>query len=824
MKNESTGEAPGPRDFIGRLSSGFGALAGWSFDHRWWVVALSLALLGGSLALASRVEIDSSYEAYFDPNDPTFLYYDDYLEVFGSDEVSYILYSAPDVTHGPWDYEVMQRIVELTEALESEVPFVYEVNSLANAELMVGETDGISILKLSDDFPEDQTALLTLRDRYLDKPMFVGGMLSADAQHGAIIIEMDRTSTDPLEEIRLDPEGGDGLDNLYPQVTDAAIEEILARPEYAGIQFYHSGDVPMNAAYNLILTNESALLDGITAIVIAVVLALFFRSFVGMIAPVIVVQLSVISTVAFVVLIGWELDMSFGGTPTLLTAIGVAHSVHILSEFRARFAAMGDRRAALVETLQLVGTPCLLTSVTTAIGFGSMSFSPIKSLSHMGVYSAFGVLAAFALSLTLLLAFLSFGSPHPKPGRRGAVGATAKGGAFMQRLLGRTAELVVHHAGLVFAGFAVLFLFSMVGIAQIKVDSNWLNDFSDEMPLKQATIVVDEVMGGVTNLILLFDSGAPEAAKNPEVLAEIARVQDWANAQPLVRKSYSLVDILADLNQTFHEDDPEWHRVPDSRELVAQYLVLYEGAGGTEASQYVSSDYQVAALELRLALASTQQTAGLVRSLNAELAASPVEASTLRMTGIGALWLKLMDYIVSSQIYGFLIAFAVIGAILCLLFGSLRTGLVAMVPNLSPVLLCLGLMGWLEINLDYNKVMIAAVAMGIAVDDTIHLMLRTRFEFARTGNYPAAVRAATLDVGRALLITSVALVCGFLVLTLSVLDSQAMRGILLSITIAVALVADFLLLAAMVLIFKPFGPERAGVGAGVGDEAVREAA
>jgi predicted RND superfamily exporter protein len=205
---------------------------------------------------------------------------------------------------------------------------------------------------------------------------------------------MDRTSTDPIEEIQLDPEGGDGLDNLYPQVTGEKIEEILARPEYAGIRFYHSGDVPVNTAYNRIIEREGPLLSQICAVVISALLAFFFRSLMAVIGPMAVVQLSIIVAVAVVGLLGWKLDLMFGSVPNLLTAVGVAHSVHILSEFRALHAELGDRREALCRTLQLVGAPCLLTSLTTAVGFYALSVSPIKAISHMGVYSAAGVIAA----------------------------------------------------------------------------------------------------------------------------------------------------------------------------------------------------------------------------------------------------------------------------------------------------------------------------------------------------------------------------------------------------------------------------------------------
>jgi predicted RND superfamily exporter protein len=525
--------------------------------------------------------------------------------------------------------------------------------------------------------------------------------------------------------------------------------------------------------------------------------------------------------VGFIALLGWKLDLAFTSAPTLLTAIGVAHSVHILSEFRARFAALGDRRDALVATFALIGTPCMLTSVTTAVGFLAMSFVPIKGIAHMAVYNAFGVLAAFLLSFTLLVAFLSFGRRAP---RRIAPGDTMPPihGRWMRAGLLGVARFVMRRRVPILVAFGAVFALSIAGIARLTVDSNWLEDFSDDMPIKAVTQRVDAVMGGVTNLILLFDGGAPDAVKEPAVLRDIERVQRWADARPhLVRKSYSLVDILKDLNQSFHAEDPAWFRLPESRDLVAQYLLLYETAGGGESDEYVSSDYRRSSLELRLRLAMTGETAALVRDLEAELAARPLEASTLSLTGIGALWLKLLDYIVGSQIQAFLVAFSAIAVLMCLLFWSVRTGAISMMPNLSPVLLILGVMGWLGIPLDYNKVSIAAVAMGIAVDDTIHLVSRYRHEFQRLGRYDEALLAAMLGVGRALIVTSVALVLGFLVLVLSLLDSQATFGILLAATITTALVADFLLMPALVLTVHPFGPEGAGTQA---SPAIRAAA
>ncbi len=833
-----TRPTPTSRDFVAAMNERFAAIAGWSFDHRWIVLLLCCAAIFGAAKLSGLARVDASYESYFDPQDPIYLAYEQYRDDFGSDEVSYILYAAPEAEHGPWNLDVMRRVLELTEALEDEVPFIYEVKSLANAELTVGVADGIEIRELADDFPETQEELLALRDQYLAKPMLVGGLVSADATHAAITIEMDRSSTDPLEDIRHDTtlseaEGLNALENLYPQVTDDAIAAILARPEYADIVFRHTGDVPFNAVYNRIIEEETGFLFMMTCLVIGVILAVCFRSTVGVLAPLAVVSLSMMFSMALIGALGWMIDLSFSSVPTLLTAIGIAHSVHILNGFRMKLRELGNRREALVQTVRLVGTPCLLTSLTTAAGFAAMSFVPIKSIAHMGVYSAFGVLAAFFLSLTLLMALLSFdpmaflrrvtGAGEPaQPMHTPAASPNADVGRQRVRAaLDAIAAFDIRHRRAILAGFALLFVASFVGMTRIVADSNWLDDFSDEVPLKVDAEYVDEVMGGSTNIIYVFDAGEPDAIKEPAVLREMERVQEIAEKHDLVRKSYSLVDILKDLNQAFHEGDPAYYVIPETRELVAQYLLLYETSGGEEAEELVSSDYQRASLEFRLAIAPTSHTADLVAAIDAELEREPLEAATASLTGIGALWLILLDYIVSSQITGFLLAFCVIAVMMVTVFRSFSVGLISMVPNLTPIAFVLGLMGVLGIYLDYSKVSIAAVAIGIAVDDTIHLMSRYRFEFRRLGNYREALHAALGDVGRALFITSIALVCGFSVFALSIQPTQAMFGLLLSVTIVTALVADLLLMPALVLTFEPFGPEGERVRA---PEALREAA
>jgi hypothetical protein len=791
---------------IGAINRAFARLAGWCFDHRFLVLALCAAAIAGSVALAGRTRIDNSYEAFFAPGDPSYRDYLKYREDFGSDEVSYLMYEAP-ASSDVFDLAVMEKIAKLTEAIEDEVPFIFEVTSLSNAELVTPTADGLAIRKLWRDFPHTPEAMREARESFLSKPLYVGGLLTPDARHGAISIDMDRTSTDAIDILRLDPNGGDGLGNLYPQVTYEKIEEILARPEYQGLRFYHSGDVPLNAIYNRIIEHESGTLQLISSAVIGVLLAFFFRSIVGVVAPLAVVQIAIIATVAFIGAIGWKLDMMFGQVPNMIVTVGIAEAVHILSEFRSFFRKLGDRRAALVQTLSVIGAPCLLTSATTAVGFLALAVSPVVSLSHLAVYTAFGVVAAFALTMTLLPALLSF--PRRTPRASDAAGAAdEKGGAALQRAFATLAAWNVKHRVPILIAFTAISLISVAGITRLVIDTNWLDDFSERVPLKHATARIDEVMGGMSNLVYLFDSGKSEGIRNPAVLREIERLQGVSEQHDyVVRKAYSIVDIVKDLNQSFHDGDPAYYAIPESRELVSQLLLLYETSGGDEVQEWATTDFSRANLELRLRIAPVSLTERLVGDIDTALASDPIEGAAVSLSGIGALWLELLDYIVTTQVQGFLYAFALIGVMMCFVFGSLRTGLLSMIPNLWPILLTLGSMGWLGIPLDYNKVMIATVALGIAVDDTIHFVTRYHHEFRTRGSYAEALTAAMSDVGRAVFITSLILVLGFLVSLFSVLDAQAKSGSLMAGTIAIALVADLFFTPALVLTLKPFGPE-----------------
>ncbi|MFO7558679.1 MAG: MMPL family transporter [Desulfobacterales bacterium] len=794
-------------NLIEKLNRTFEKFGAWSYDHRWIVLGISLAVFLICIYFAKDVRFDNSFESFFDRDDPVYTRFLEFRENFGSDEIAYILYEAPGKENGVWDLGVMHDIDEISKKIQKKVPFVKRVLSLSNAEFIEGRPGELIIHDILKDFPENQEEMLKIRNKVLAKPLYVNGLADASGQFGAIVVEMHKSSIDPPEEIQVDPEKGNELFNLYPQATAVVIKNILSEYEKKGIVFYNTGDVELNSEYNIITMKESERLGIITFIVIGILLAFFFRSVNGVIGPLAVVGLSILISVSFMGFLGWKFDLMFSMLPTVLIAVGVADAVHIINDFQTYHKSLNDRREAIKRTIYLTGLPCLFTSLTTVAGFTSMTISPIKAIKHFSIYSAVGVAGAFILSVTFLVVFLSFGNRQfekisPKKSNK-----NNEGTALLKKSLLVVAAFDIRNRLTIIIVSLFIFGFAIAGVFRIKVDSSFISEFSDKLEIKRVTQRVDEVMGGTVSYSYVFNTDRTDGILEPDVLREIEALQNKADRMDIVMKTYSIVDLLKDINKSLHDEDPSYYILPETAEQAAQYLLIYEMSGGNELENYISTNYDSANLEVRTKLADASEIQKFVAEIDRFLESRPVNEIKPAMTGMGALWFRLIDYIVQSQIRGFLLAFSVIAVMMCILFGSVRVGMLSMIPNLSPVIITLGVMGWAGIPLDYIKLMLGCLAIGIAVDDTIHLVTRYQHEFRRSGNYEKALYRSMTHVGRALFITSIVLVSGFLVFLNSLMDSLAQFGVLVAATISVALLADFFLMPALVMTFKPFGPE-----------------
>lgn len=784
----------------------FGWLAEWLVEQRLLVLMLSLAMMMVAVLGVSKVRVDTSIGNIFTPSDPSYIAYQQYLEDFNSDEVCYVLYSGSR-EHGVFDIELMRSVAELTEILEAEVPFVDEVVSLANVEFVeaVGEDD-IQIDDLLRDFPVSQAELTQRKPKVLAKKNFHNLVISEDAKFAAIVVKMAASRLDDLQQLKLDPAGNTFSSNIYPSVSFNKVREILQRPEYANFDFYVTGDVSINSERNRILTVNNALIV-LASLVVVLLLSMFFfnATVIGVLGPLLVVLMSILLTVGIMGFQGWSVGIFFGMVPTLLCAIGVAQSVHILIDYQRTFVETHDRNQAIRQAIRKVGGPCLLAAATTAVSFLVMVVSDMRSLRELAVYAAIGIMATFFISLAVLAVSLS-----RRPGSA-------------QNLQNIYTDFSVHNIvnswiesairvnlkwpAQILMLSATVTIVGILGLQHLQVRVELIKDFKPTVQIRKHTEFVEQQMSGNASLVYLIDSGVPDGIKTTEFVNSLERLQNFADSIDLVRDSRSINNILKELNQSFHQDQSAWFVLPDSNELLSQYLLVYEFSGGEQLPDFVSQDYSRTALKLRLAMASSQEIATVVEQLENYLRNHPVANSTAQATGMGLLWVKIGEYIIDTQVKSYLLVFLMIGVVVSLVFGSLKIGMVSMIPNLAPIFICMGVMGWVGLPLDHFKIMLGTIALGIAIDDTIHLMTRFRSRFLSIGNYDRAMARCLRDVGPALIITTLILVGAFSTFAFSEMQTLASFGYLLAASITLALLADLYLMPCLITRLQLFGPE-----------------
>ncbi len=786
---------------IDGLNRIFAEVADWSVDHPKSITAIVVVLAGIGLYFASGARPDNSLDSYFVKNDPTLISYKEYVKEFNSDEITYILYRVPNTEYGPFDLDAMRKIIKLTDTLELELPFVRKVTSLANAEFIEADGDFLKIHDLMYEAPETQEELLKLRDLAMSKPTYVAGIIDKTAIYAAIIVDMSRTSTDPIEKIRYNPEGGDGTDNVYPYVSYYKVKEILARPEYQGIDFYLSGDAPLNAWYAETEGREITTQTLASFVLVGFISAILMRiRFAGLIGPLVVVSLSLILSVGLIGLLKVKISMLFMLFPVLLTAIGVAQCVHLLSEYQHQLNLDNDKKRALKSAVGQVGAATLACAVTTALGFLATGPSKLRPLQDFAIYASFGVMMTFVFSITVLIVILSLGQrlstkrAERKPGNNPVI-------AWM---IEKIIAFDLKRPKLIIGLWAALVAVAVVGIALLRVDFNYMTEIKEHVEVRQHMQKAEDTMGGFLSTVYIFDTGTPDGIKNPALLARIERLQHLADTQELVKKSYSLPDILKDINQSFHGGDRAYYKIPEDRQTIAQYLMIYEMSGGNELEKFVNFDRSKTILTLRVKLADASKVRNVIGVLNKSLQDDPVLQARVEVTGIGFLWIKFAEFISHSQISAYSLAFVMIALVLWVLFGF-KSGMLAMIPNVLPIVLVLGYLGWRDIHLDYMKILLATTVMGVAVDDTIHLLARFRSEFLRHADYRRALTETLRVVGPPMTITSIILSLAFLVFLNSEMAILAQFGVLLAGTFTVALLADLFLTPALILTFRPFG-------------------
>ncbi|MGB5338477.1 MAG: MMPL family transporter, partial [Gammaproteobacteria bacterium] len=563
----------------------------------------------------------------------------------------------------------------------------------------------------------------------------------------------------------------------------------IVEQEKGDNEIWYTGAPHFKVSLIKILLHELIWTPPIIAAVLAIILAISFRTLSGVAVPLITISAGVIMTLGTIVALGYSLSMISVLVPPLLMILGLSYSVHVVSAYHQERTGAANNTATLKVTLEHVMLPVLLTGLTTIAGFIALVVNPIEAVREFGIFSVIGIAIITILSVTLtpaLLKYLDRGKPSAGSDRQAVT-------PVFERFIDRIAAFDLNHRRKIFTVSAMLFALAIVGMSSIKVSTDFLASFAEDSEVRIGFNVVNDRLGGANPLSIVIEGSQPNIFKEPANLLIIRELQAWLEAQPEIGGTTSVADYLMLVNQAFHDNEPAFYRIPDNRRLITQLLFL---GSNEDMDRIVDARFQTTSIVVRSKIFSSEDMAGLIDRINARLQEFP-EHMRATVTGNAVLINETLASIVVGQARSVGLALLIVYAILSTMFMSSRIGFIALIPNIIPVAVYFGSLGFFGISLNPSTSLIAPMVLGIAIDDTIHYFARFNREIKRFADDKKATVAALKAVGRPVTFTSIGLCLGFLVLTTSELSMQVQVGIMASYALAVAWLSDFVLTPAL---------------------------
>lgn len=788
--------------------------------YRVAVIAVSLVVAAGLASGLRDLTLETSFNDYLARDNPKQLVYDAFREEFGSDESIVLILQPREI----YDLGFLGSLRSLHEALEAELPWVEDVTSLVNARYSYGAGDSLISEGLMETWPQDEEGLADLRRRVEENPLYRNILVSEDGSTTTILIETDG-SLAPVDDSslggfeaddgsgRADDASGSGdlltTDQII-ELTDA-LERVLSQHRIPEVEIHVAGMPVFSRELGDMLTRDVVIFVSASLLLIGALLLLLFRTAVGILYPLLVVSLSVLSTLGWMGHVGLPLTAVTEILPSLLLTIGIGDAVHVVAMFYKRGEGGSSAPDCIRWALSHSGLALVMTSLTTAASMASFNVAELQPLIDLGRAAPFGVGIALFFSLGLLPALLA--SAQPQPDRRATGGWRQN---LADRALSSSSRFGSSHGPLVAGSVAGLVAVALVGASMLHFSQDDLQWLPARNGTRVATEILNQVMGGGEPLEVLIDSGSADGLHDPGVLRAIEAMQAYAERAKVgevsVGQGVSVVDVLKEIHKALHGGSSDFYVLPQTRELVSQELLLFENAGTDDLEDVLDARHQKARMLLTVpfvdALNYPRFAADLSREFDEILERHGLEGRVeVTITGAVTLAGETFDLLFVSMTRSYALAFVLIAGLMMLLIGDLRLGVISILPNVAPIAIILGLMGWLDAPLDVSSMLIGGILIGIAVDDTIHFVHNYNRYYRRFGCAQRAVRETLRTAGRAMLVTSVVLSLGFFVLMAASLENIADFGLLCGVGVILAFLADVVMMPALVAMARPCGPD-----------------
>ena len=743
-------------------------------ERRWATIALSLLVML-VLAAGARhiVEVDVDVRNHFGSDDPHIVALDLLEDTYALSDAALVAV-APD-SGAIFTREALVAVEELTDRLWR-TPWVTRVDSITNHSHSEGVEDELIVDPLIDDAgslsDDDMERIRTIA---LGTEEVAGRFVSRDGRVAGLVVSV------ALPEDR---------QRGKQEVTDFLHATVAAaREAHPDIGYHLTGELVLNRAMRDAIDDEMGVLAPVALGTMLLVAILLLRSIWGTVAIVVMLVAVLASALGFTGWTGMRLFGESGAALFVLMAVTVAHSVHVIEGMVAGLRQGMDRKQAAIRSMEINTWPVFLTSLTTAIGFLSLNFADMPPFQVMGNMVAFGALCAFVWSVTLLPALLSLVPIRGRPPPAGKLDVFERLGRF-----------VVSWRLTLLWSFGALIVVLVAGISRIDLEENWLELLDESYEFRRSTDFISENFTGVESYEYSLDSGREGGITDVEYLRRVDAFAQWYRAQPEVAHVFAVTDIMKRLNRNLHGDDPAFHVLPDDSDLAAQYLLLYEFSlpVGRDLNNLIDVERSATRMTVVLKSLSTTEKIALDNRAQAWLRENAPGLET-GATGVAVVGARSIQRNIEGMLVGTTVAMGIVSLLLLFVFRSVRLGLISLVPNFVPAAMAMGLWGYAVGEVGVAASVVTAIAFGIIVDDTIHFM--TKYVAARkSGLLPSeSVQSAFRSVGRALVVTTVVFGLGFMVFGASGMATNQALGLLVGMTVIIALLADFLFLPPLLM-------------------------
>lgn len=783
-----------------RCEVAFGKIAGWSFKHRWLSICLVLIIFLPMLSQIPRLQVDTSNESFFRADDKVLVDYNEFRNQFGKDEFIIIAISGEEV----FNQDLLEKLRNLHNDLEQKVPYLDEITSLVNVRNTWGKEDELIVEDFLETWPDDTDDLAALKKRAAENTLYENFILNDKGTMTAIIIKP--LACNPDSETLLQEEGSCGpMTSAQNREMISSITPILAEYDAADFSIAASG-MPVVIEYlNITLEKDLGIVIPMIFLMVIIFLSLLFRRISGIVYPIIIFVISLLSAVGIMAALAIPMTSFTTILPSFILVVSISDSVHVMALFYLEYQKTGDRGGAIVKAMQHAGLPILMTSLTTAGGLVSFMAAKVAPIADLGIVIPLSVFLALFYTIFLLPAFLAIFPLHLKENHE----VRKK---QLDKVFTGIARFACRRQGLVIGLFSILLILAIIGIGNLQFEHNALKWFPEDSKIRMDTEKIDQQMRGTVSFDVIIDTEKADGLYDPDFIRaleeSVQQFSEYATDDLFVGKVLALTTVLKETNRALHGNKPEYYVLPESRELIAQELFLFQLCGSDDLEKLVDLQFSKTRFTMHVPYRDTTKYKILVADIESNLH-ERFPDSTITATGVNVIFVEILNNVMKTMVRSYSIALILISLLMIIMLGKLRMGLLSMIPNLFPIIMIMGLMGWLGIPLDLGTVLIGSISIGLVVDDTIHFLHNFGKYYDQYGDPTKATAKTLKTVGRAMLVTSLVLTGGFLCNLFSELSVNKTTGLLIASTILIALITDFLLSPAILsLVYRETSGKR----------------